>query len=156
MYGRKAGSFFATDASGDQRLQGSASVLGVHTVTMELGQDFSLAYSFHWDAPIGAATQESIAAYGSDEDRIRLASHFSVTANTLELLAVVPSPEVRLAVANNPATPWEALARMTHDHTRDVKLAANAAIDHLPDTQRSAARAMVVSPIKRLKSRLGA
>lgn len=125
-------------------------------MTREMGQEFSLAYSFHWELPIGTATQESIAAYGTDEDRIRLASHFSVTPDTLELLAEVPSPEVRLAVTNNPATPWEALTRMTHDHSRDVKVAANAAIEHLPDTQRNAARAIVASPMRRLKSRFSA
>jgi hypothetical protein len=127
-----------------------------YTLTMELGQDFSLEYTFHWDSPISVATQESIAAYGSDEDRIHLAGHFSVTPDTLELLAAVPSPDVRIAVASNPATPWEALAKMTHDHTRDVKVAANAAIDQLPDTQRSSARAMVESPLRRLKSRFSA
>jgi hypothetical protein len=132
------------------------SVLGVHTLTMDLGQDFSLDYSFHWENPISPAAQESIAAYGSDEDRILLAGHFSVTTDTLELLAAVPSPDARIAVANNTATPWEALARMTHDHTRDVKVAATAAIEHLPDTQRGAARAMVESPMRRFKSRLGA
>jgi hypothetical protein len=125
-------------------------------LTMELGQDFSLSYSFHWENPITAAAQESIAAYGSDEDRILLAGHFSVTPDTLELLAAVPSPDVRLAVANNPATPWEALAQMAHDHTPEVKLAANAAIDHLPGTQQNAARAMVKSPRRRLRSRLSA
>jgi hypothetical protein len=130
------------------------SVLGVHTLTMELGQDFSLDYSFHWENAISAAAQESIAAYGSDEDRIHLAGQFSVTPDTLELLAAVPSPEVRLAVAANPATPWEALARMTHDHTREVKVAAIEAIEQLPDTQRTSARAMVDSPMRRLKSRL--
>jgi hypothetical protein len=125
-------------------------------MTMELGQEFTLAYSFHWELPISTATQESIAAYGTDEDRIHLASHFSVTPDTLELLAQVPSPEVRVAVTNNAATPWEALARMTHDHTRDVKVAANEAIEHLPETQRNAARAMVASPMRRLRSRFSA
>ena len=125
-------------------------------MTMELGQEFTLAYSFHWELPISTAAQQSIAAYGTDEDRIHLAGHFSVTPDTLELLAMVPSPDVRLAVAENPATPWEALARMTHDHTRGVKVAANAAIEQLPDTQRNAARAMIASPMRRLRSRFSA
>jgi xanthine/CO dehydrogenase XdhC/CoxF family maturation factor len=139
--------------SGSSALQ---SALGVVTMTMELGHEFSLAYSFHWELPISSTAQESIAAYGTDEDRIRLAGHFSATPDTLELLSEVPSPEVRLAVTNNPATPWEALARMTHDHARDVKVAANAAIEHLPDSQRNAARAMVASPMRRLRSRFSA
>ena len=123
---------------------------------MELGQDFSLDYSFHWELPIGAATQESIATYGSDEDRIRLAGHFSVSVAALEAMAALPSPEVQLAVASNPATPVEALALMASDHSRLVRSAANEAIEHLAGPQRAVARAMVESPLRRLKSRLSA
>ena len=123
---------------------------------MELGQEFSLAYSFNWDAPISTAAQESIAAYGTDDDRIRLACHFSVTVATLELLAMVPSPDVRLAVAENPATPVEALAIIASDHSKAVRVAGNAAIDQLPGPQRNAARAMVESPMHRLRSRFSA
>ena len=146
----------ATDASGDQRLPDPASVLGVHTVTMELGQDFSLDYSFHWELPISAAAQESIATYGSDEDRIRLAGHFSVSVAALEAMAALPSPEVQLAVANNPATPVEALALMAGDHSRLVRSAANEAIEHLAAPQRAAARDLTQSRMKRLRSRLTA
>jgi Leucine rich repeat variant len=146
----------ATGGARGQRWLGSANVLGVHKLTMELGQDFSLDYSFHWENPITAAAQASVAAYGSDEDRVHLASHFFVTPDTLELLAAVPSPDVRLAVANNPATPWEALARMTHDQNPVVKAAANAAIDRLPETQRTAARGMAESSMRRLRSRFSA
>jgi carboxylesterase type B len=123
---------------------------------MELGQDFSLAYTFHWDQPISTSTQESIAAYGSDEDRIRLVGHSSVTVATLGLLAMVPSPVVRLAVADNPATPPEALALIANDHSRAVRAAGNAAIENLPEAERDAARALVESPMQRLKSRLTA
>lgn len=122
-------------------------------MTMELGQEFSLAYAFQWDAPISAITQESIATYGSDEDRILLANHFSVTSASLEALAQALSPDVRVAVANNPVTPLESLARMSRDHSRDVKAVANAAIDDLPEPQRAAVRAMVETPMQRLKSR---
>jgi hypothetical protein len=123
---------------------------------MELGQDFSLAYAFHWDQPISTSTQESIAAYGSDEDRIRLASHSSVTVATLGLLAMVPSPTVRIAVADNAATPPEVLALIANDHSRSVRVAGNAAIDLLPEAERDAARALVESPMQRLRSRFTA
>jgi hypothetical protein len=146
----------ATDASGDQRLLDPASVLGVPHVTMELGQDFSLDYSFHWELPISGATQESIATYGSDEDRIRLAGHFSVSIAALEAMAALPSPEVQLAVANNPATPVEALALMASDHSRIVRSAANEAIEHLVGPARDAAKALTQSRVKRFRSRLGA
>ena len=123
---------------------------------MELGHDFSLEYAFHWDQPISALQQESIAGYGNDEDRIRLADHFSVTATTLEALAQALSPEVRLAAAQNPLTPHESLARMSHDHDRAVKAAANEAISELPELQRAQVRGMVESPMQRLKARLSA
>jgi hypothetical protein len=123
---------------------------------MELGQEFSLSYEFHWELPISAVTQQSIATYGSDEDRIRLAGHFSVSVAALEAMASLPSPEVQLAVANNPATPVEALALMASDHSRVVRSAANEAIEHLAGPQRAAAKAMTESRIKRLRSRLRA
>jgi hypothetical protein len=123
---------------------------------MELGQDFSLDDSFHWELPIGAAAQESIARFGSDEDRIRLAGHFSVSVEALEAMAALPFPEVQLAVVNNPGTPVEALALMASDHSRVVRSAANEAIEQLTGPQRSAARAMTHSRVQRLKSRLSA
>ena len=156
MFRSKGRIVLATGASGDQRLLDPARVLGVHTVTMELGQDFSLDYSFHWELPISAAAQESIATYGSDEDRIRLAGHFSVSVAALEAMAALPSPEVQLAVASNPATPVEALALMASDHSRVVRAAANEAIEHLADPQRLAARELTQSRMRRLRSRLSA
>jgi uncharacterized membrane-anchored protein YhcB (DUF1043 family) len=123
---------------------------------MELGQDFSLAYAFHWDEPIADAIQDAIASYGSDEDRIQLAQHFSVSAKALEAMAEVPSPEVQLAVAENPATPIEALARLASDHSRVVRHAANDAINQLQGPQRDAAKALTRSRIQRLRSRLSA
>lgn len=121
---------------------------------MELGNDFSLAYAFHWELPISPATQESIASYGSDEDRIRLAGHFSVSAAALEAMAALPSPEVQLAVLNNPATPVEALAHMASDHSRAVRAAANEAIEHLTGPQRRAARELTQSRAKRIRTLL--
>ena len=121
---------------------------------MELGQEFSLDYEFHWDLPISATTQESIASFGSDEDRIRLAGHFSVSVATLGAMAALASPEVQLAVANNPATPVEALALMAGDHSRIVRSAANDAIEHLAGPQRTAARELTQSRMKRLRLRL--
>ena len=125
-------------------------------MTMELGREFSLDFAFHWDQPISAAQQESIATYGNDEDRIRLAAHFSVTVKSLEAMATVPSPELQIAVANNPLTPLESLARMSHAHTRAVKIAANGVINELPEPQRIMVRSMVESPIQRLRARLSA
>ena len=125
-------------------------------MTMELGHEFSLAYAFEWNAPISLVTQEAITTYGSDDDRIRLAEHFSVTVASLEALCEVPSPEVRLAVARNPLTPLESLARMSHDHDHAVKAAANEAISELPEVQRAQVRGMVESRMKRLKARFGA
>jgi hypothetical protein len=121
---------------------------------MELGQEFSLDYAFHWDLPITAVQQESIATYGNDEDRIRLAQHFSVNIASLESMAGVSSPEVRVAVAGNPLTPLEPLARLAHDRDRAVKAAALEAISGLPEAQQAALRAMNVSPMQRLKSRM--
>jgi hypothetical protein len=123
---------------------------------MELGQEFSLDYAFHWDLPITAVQQESIATYGNDEDRIRLAQHFSVSVKSLEAMATVPTPEVRLAVVANPATPVEALAQLASDHSRVVRAAAHEAIDKLEGPARDAAKALTRSRMQRLRSRLGA
>jgi hypothetical protein len=121
---------------------------------MDLGQDFSLDYEFHWDEPIDGPVQEAIATYGNDEDRIHLAGHFSVSVAALELMAAVPSPEVQLAVAENPATPVEALAKMASDHSRVVRSAANDAIAQLAEPQREAARSLTQSRVQRLRSRI--
>jgi HEAT repeat protein len=121
---------------------------------MELGHEFSLEYAFHWDEPISAVTQQSIATFGNDEDRVRLAAHFSVNIISLESLAEVSSAEVRLAVAKNPLTPLEPLARLFHDRDRAVRAAASETISELPTEQQAALRGMVVSPMKRLRSRL--
>ena len=121
---------------------------------MELGQEFSLDYAFHWDLPITAVQQESIATYGNDEDRIRLAQHFSVNVASLESMAVVSSAEVRRVVAGNPLTPLEPLAKLSRDADRAVKAAALAAINELPAEQQDALRGMDVSPMQRLRSRL--
>jgi hypothetical protein len=121
---------------------------------MELGQEFSLDYAFHWDLPITAVQQESIATYGNDEDRIRLAQHFSVSITSLEAMSSVSSAEVRRVVAANPLTPLEPLAKLSHDADRAVKAAALEAIAALPEEQQVALREMVVSPMQRLRSRL--
>jgi hypothetical protein len=123
---------------------------------MELGQEFSLDYAFHWDQPISAVQQESIATYGNDEDRIRLANHPSVSVKSLEAMSAVPSPNVQVIVAANPLTPVEALAAMASDHSRIVRAAASDAIDHLEGPQREAAKALTQSRMQRLRSRLGA
>ena len=121
---------------------------------MELGQEFSLDYAFHWDLPITAVQQESIATYGNDEDRIRLARHFSVNIAALESMAVVSSAEVRRVVAGNPLTPLEPLAKLSRDSDRAVKAAALEAINELPAEQQAILRGMDVSPMQRLRSRL--
>ena len=125
-------------------------------MTMELGHEFSLDYAFRWDAPISTVQQESITTFAADEDRIRLARHFSVTIASLEVLARALSPEVRLAAAQNPLTPLESLARLSRDHDRAVKAAASEAIAELPQLQQAQVSAMVVSPMQRLRSRLSA
>jgi hypothetical protein len=121
---------------------------------MELGQEFSLDYAFHWDLPITAVQQESIATYGNDEDRIRLARHFSVNIASLESMAVVSSAEVRRVVAGNTLTPLESLAKLSRDADRAVKAAALEAINELPAEQQATLRGMDVSPMQRLRSRL--
>ncbi|HEY1529609.1 MAG TPA: hypothetical protein VGF80_02240 [Galbitalea sp.] len=125
-------------------------------MTMELGQEFSLQYAFGWDEPIAGPVQQAISMYGNDEDRIRLAGHFSVSRESLEAMADVPTPEVQLAVAANPATPVEALAKMASDRSRFVRAAALNAIEQLPGQQRDAAKAMMGSVVQRLRSRLSA
>jgi hypothetical protein len=121
---------------------------------MELGQEFSLDYAFSWDQPISAVTQQSIATFGSDADRVRLANQFSVTIASLGSMAEVSSAEVRLAVAGNPLTPLESLAKLSRDHDRAVKAAAIEAVSELPEEQQAELRGMVVSPMQRLTSRL--
>jgi hypothetical protein len=122
-------------------------------MTMELGHEFSLAYAFQWDAPISDITQESITTYGSDEDRLRLANHFSVSSASLDALAQCTSAEARIAVANHPSTSLESLARLARDHTRQVRVATNIAINHLPVRERAEVRTLIESPIQRLKAR---
>jgi hypothetical protein len=122
-------------------------------MTMELGHEFTLAYAFQWDAPISEMTQQSITTYGSDEDRLRLAGHFSVSAASLDALAQVASTEARIAVAYHPATSLESLARLARDHTRAVRVAANSTINHLPADERAEVRAMIESPMQKFKSR---
>jgi hypothetical protein len=102
---------------------------------------------------VSASAQAAVANYGSDEDRLRLVAHDSVTADTLEALSLVPTIEVRYAVACNPSTPLETLMRLTRDHARPVKAAANRTVDELPEERRLIARSMVESPLQRLKSR---
>jgi hypothetical protein len=116
-------------------------------------QEFSLNQEFDWDSPIPATAQAAVALYGNDEDRLRLIAHESVTPGTLESLALVPTIEVRYAVAGNPATPLETLMRLTRDHARPVKFAANQTVDALPEERRLIARSMVESPLQRLRSR---
>src|SRR6201996_8004055 len=99
---------------------------------MELSQEFSLRQEFHWDEPIGEMAQVSISAYGCDEDRIRLANHFSVSVGALEAMSELSSPEVRLAVAVNPHTPPLALKLLAKDRVRDVRVAAVRTISALP------------------------
>lgn len=125
-------------------------------MTMELGSEFSLGYDFRWDEPISAVVQESIAAYGSDEDRMRLVHHFSVSLVSLETMALVPASEVRLAVAQHPGTPPATLVVMMHDQDRFVRAAAKRAVANLPGRVRTAAMAAVDSPMQRLRSRLSA
>jgi hypothetical protein len=125
-------------------------------MTMELGQEFSLQFAFHWDEPIAGPVQQAISMYGNNEDRIRLANHPSVTRQALEAMASVPAPEVQLAVAANPETPVEALAKMANDPSKFVRAAALNAIEQLPGQQRDAAKALMGSVVQRLRSRLSA
>jgi hypothetical protein len=122
-------------------------------MTTELDHEFLLTEEFNWDEPISASAQMAISTYGCDEDRLRLIAHDSVRAESLESLALVPTIEVRFAVASNPATPLETLMRLTRDHARPVKAAANHTVDELPEERRILARSLVESPIQRLKSR---
>lgn len=125
-------------------------------MTMDLDRAFSLNHEFGWETPINAMTQQSIAAYGNDEDRVRLASHFSVSLDSLEVMSLVTSPEVKLAVIQNRSTPTGALVRLSHDHDRFVRAAAKHAIAELPEKARVAAKAMDESPLQRLRSRISA
>jgi Leucine rich repeat variant len=134
---------------------GVSQIVGV-IVTMELSSEFSLENAFAWNYPINTAVQVSIAAYGCDEDRIHLASHFSVSSDSLDKMSLVPSAEVRLAVASNPTTPPEALMRLIHDHDRAVRAAANETVAALPEHTRAIVRSMPQSRIQRLKARISA
>jgi hypothetical protein len=100
--------------------------------------------------------QISIAAYGSDEDRVILVNHFSVSHESLETMSLVPSAEVKLAVANHPDTPPATLVMLMHDHDRFVRAAAKRAVANLPARVRTAAISAVQSPVQRLRSRLTA
>jgi hypothetical protein len=122
-------------------------------LTTELDHEFLLTEEFDWDAPMSATAQIAVANYGNDEDRLRLAAHESVTADVLDALSLVPSIEVRCAVAGNPAANLETLMRLTRDHARPVRAAANQTVDALPEDRRLIARSMVESPLQRLKSR---
>ena len=135
---------------------GSGECIGVTHGDNGIGSGLFARLLLPLGAPISAAAQEGTATYGSDEDRIRLAAHFSVSVAALEAMAALPSPEVQVAVASNPATPVEALALMASDHSRVVRSAANEAIDHLADPARDAARALTRSRMQRLRSRLSA
>jgi hypothetical protein len=127
--------------------------IGGTIVTIELDHEFLLTEEFNWDEPVSPAAQAAVANYGNDEDRLRLAAHDSVTGETLDALSLVPTIEVRYAVACNPAAPLETLARLTRDHARPVKSAANHTVDELPEDRRLIARSMVETPLQRLKSR---
>ena len=123
---------------------------------MELGQDFSLGHEFRWDEPIGEMAQVSIATYGSDDDRVRLAHQFSVSPDSLEAMSELSTPEVRLAVAGNPRTPPDALRRLAKDHERAVRIATIHTINSLPEQLRLAAMPVSESPLQKLRSRRSA
>lgn len=125
-------------------------------MTLELGQDFSLWQEFHWEEPIGEMAQVSIATYGCDDDRIRLAHHFSVSVASLESMSELTSPEVRLAVAGNPRTPPLALRHLAKDRTRDVRVAAVHTIGGLPPHLRAIAQAPSESPLQALRRKKSA
>jgi hypothetical protein len=122
-------------------------------MSTELDHEFLLSDDFDWEAPIESSAQRAVATYGNDEDRLRLITHYSVTAETLDLLSQVPTVEVRYAVAMHPATPLETLVRLTRDSARAVKSAATTTLAALPDERRVLARSLIDSPIKRLKAR---
>lgn len=125
-------------------------------MTMELSQDFSLGHEFRWDEPIGEMIQVSIASYGCDEDRIRLAEQFSVTAASLDAMSGLDAPQVRLAVANNPRTPPETLRRLAKDHERAIRVATMHTINGLPEMMRIAATPASDSPLQKLRLRKSA
>lgn len=129
---------------------------GGSIVTTELSQEFSLWQEFHWEEPIGEMAQVSIATYGCDDDRVRLAQHFSVSLESLESMSELSSPEVRLAVAGNPRTPPLALRQLAKDRTRDVRVAAVHTIATLPPHLRTIAQAPSESPLQALRNRRSA
>ena len=123
---------------------------------MELSQEFSLGHEFRWDEPIGEMAQVSIATYGCDEDRVRLASQFSVTVENLEAMSELTIPEVRLAVANNPRTPPDALRRLAKDRDRAIRIATIRTINTLPEHLRAMAMPASESPLQKLRGRKSA
>jgi hypothetical protein len=123
---------------------------------MELSQEFSLGHEFRWEEPIGEMAQVSIAAYGCDDDRVRLAGHFSVSVGSLEAMSELSIPEVRLAVATNPRTPTDALRRLARDHERAIRVATMHTISGLPEHLRAAAMPVSESPLQRLRARKSA
>ena len=125
-------------------------------MTMQLGSEFSLDHGFRWEEPIGELAQQSIATYGCDEDRVRLAGHFSASAESLEAMALLLSPAVRGAVAHNPSTPPDALRRLVRDHNRAVRIAAIKTVGALPEHLRLAAQPIAETPLQRLRSRKSA
>jgi hypothetical protein len=123
---------------------------------MELSQDFSLLQEFHWEEPIGEMAQVSISTYGCDDDRIRLANHFSVSVGALEAMSELSAPEVRLAVASNPHTPPLALKVLAKDRTREVRVAAIHTISALPPHLQVLAKSASESPLQALRNRRSA
>jgi hypothetical protein len=122
-------------------------------MSTDLDHEFLLSHDFNWDLPIEPSAQHAVARYGSDEDRLRLIAHDSVTADTLDALSQVPTAEVRSAVAMHPGTPLEALVRLTRDNARSVKAAASTALAALPAERRLLARSLTDSPMQRLRAR---
>ncbi|HEX4442843.1 MAG TPA: hypothetical protein VHZ81_04665 [Galbitalea sp.] len=123
---------------------------------MELSQEFSLGHEFRWDEPIGDMAQVSIATYGCDEDRVRLAGQFSVTVENLGAMSELMIPEVRLAVASNPRTPPDALRRLAKDRDRAIRVATIHTINGLPEHLRTMAMPASESPLQKLRGRKNA
>lgn len=123
---------------------------------MESVAEFSLGNAFRWDESISETVQVSISAYGSDEDRLLLVEHASVLPESLERMSLVPSAEVRLAVANHPLTPTETLALLTHDHQRFVRAAAKRAVAQLTSPAGDGDDAVVATAMQRIRARLSA
>jgi hypothetical protein len=75
-----------------------------------------------------------------------------VTPASLDALAQGTSTEARVAVAQHPGTSLESLAKLAKDHKREVRITANSTINQLPIRERAGVRAMIESPLSRLKS----